>query len=184
MAVTEVVESVEKSDVTIVLVNRDNFRDVADELTATLVSNGYEGMYFTVDRTFEEIRECISYRDADTEKLLFLDLVGKQRGLEVDDDRVTLIESPTAFNDIMISFDKFLERLEREKTFVLLDSFTAYMLHGQLKEIGNFVKRLTDHARENGTKFVVLALKQQINEDILERFMTFCDEKCDMAEET
>ncbi|MDY6770885.1 MAG: hypothetical protein SV186_02910 [Candidatus Nanohaloarchaea archaeon] len=183
MPASEVVDAVTDNDVLFVLVNYNNFRDVADQITCRLLEEDYACIFLTADRTFDEVREELEYRGADTSDVYVIDLTAARKGIESADEKTTLISSPTAYNDINLAFSDMYDRIKSEKLFVMLDSFTAWLLYGELKETGNFVKRLTDKAQEHGAKFVVMAMHNQLDDDAVDRFMTFCDEKFDFSDE-
>lgn len=183
MPVSDVVEAVGSEDVVLVLVNANNFRDVADELTADLVQDGTECILFTTDRAFEEIRDDLSYHDIDPDEFYILDLIAEKKGIDGDDEWMERISSPTAFNDISIAFTDLYDRMEGDDRVVILDSLTAWLLYGNLKEVGNFVKKMTDKAKDNDARFVILAMETLIDDDTVDRLMTFCDEKIDLSDE-
>ncbi len=183
MPVSDVVEAVEADDVVLVLVNHNNFRDVADELAADLIGNGEECIVFTADRAFEEVRDDLSYRDIEPEEYYILDLIAEKKGIEGEDEYMERISSPTAFNDISIAFTDLYDRMEGDERVVILDSLTAWLLYGSLKEVGNFVKKMTDKAKNNGARFVILAMHTLVDADTIDRLMTFCDQKIDLSEE-
>jgi hypothetical protein len=183
MPVSDVVEAVEADDVVLVLVNHNNFRDVADELTADMVASGEECIVFTTDRAFEELRDDLGFRDLDPEEYYILDLIAEKKGIEGEDEWMERISSPTAFNDISIAFTDLYDRMEGDDRVVILDSLTAWLLYGDLKEIGNFVKKMTDKAKDNGARFVILAMETLVDDDTIDRLMTFCDQKIDLSDE-
>lgn len=183
MPVSDVVEAVEADDVVLVLVNHNNFRDVADELAADMVKDGEECIVFTTDRAFDELREDLAYRDIDPEEYYILDLIADKKGIDGGDDRMERISSPTAFNDISIAFTDLYDRMEGKDRVVVLDSLTAWLLYGNLKEVGNFVKKMTDKAKDNNARFVILAMETLIDDDTIDRLMTFCDQKIDLSDE-
>ena len=182
MDVDEVVSSLDDGEVFLVLVDYDNFRKVSNMLTAELLEKGLEGIFFTTDRTFEDVREELDFEGADATSLRFIDVVSKKRGITDADGKVDLVDSPTAFNDINLAFSRFFDDAG-PGSFVVLDSFTSYLLYGNLKPIGNFVKKMTDKSRDRESKFFLLAMKTQIDDETIERLMTFCDRKFDLAGE-
>lgn len=173
-------DSVADGETALVLVNSDNFREVADQLTADLLDAGQVGVFFTADRQFDEILEDLEYRGADCSDLQFLDIVSKSRGIQAEDDCVRMINSPTAFNDILLELNDLLDSMG-DGDFVVLDSFTAYVLYGDVGDVGNFVKRISDELKDRDMTFYVFAMHQQIDEGVVEKCMTFCDEKIDLS---
>jgi len=182
MPVSDVVEAVEAEDVVLVLVNHNNFRDVADELAVEMVADGEECIVLTADRAFDEVRDDLAYHDIDPEQYYILDLIAEKKGVSGDDAYMERISSPTAFNDISIAFTDLYDRMEEDRV-VILDSLTAWLLYGNLKEIGNFVKTMTDKAKDNGARFVILAMATLVDADTVDRLMTFCDTKIDLSGE-
>lgn len=182
MGVEEVFESLDGSQVSLVLTSDTNFRDAADSITSFFLERGFEGIFYTADRTYKEVRDELDYKGAETDDLLFIDAVCMSRGLEVDDSFVEAITSPTAFNDIKLAFNDLLSDLGEDR-FVILDSFTSYLLYGDLKDVGNFVKAISDKLRDNDTSFIIMAVENQISDEVEERLMSFCDEKVDLTDE-
>jgi archaellum biogenesis ATPase FlaH len=173
-------DSVAGGQTALVLVNSDNFREAADQLTADLLDRGQAGIFFTADRQFDEVLADLEYRGADCSELQFLDIVSKSRGIQVEDECVRMVTSPTAFNDILLELNEQLDAME-EGDFVVLDSFTSYLLYGDVVDIGNFVKRISDELKDRDTTLYVFAMEQQIDDEIVEKCMTFCDEKIDLS---
>ena len=170
-----------EGDTFLVLVDYENFRKVANEITRSLVEKGSEGIYFTTDRTYETLSEEFSFEGIDLDKLYFIDVVSKIREVDPDDDNVEFIDSPNAFNDISITFTKFFERMDGEG-FVVLDSFTSYLLYGNLKDVGNFVNKMVGKTRRNDSEFYIIAMATQVEEEVLEKLGSICDETLDFVE--
>lgn len=159
-----------------------NFRAVADGLVRELLDRHDHGIVVTADRTFEELEDEFAYQGLDTDRLRYIDLVSDTRGLSPEDDRVTTISSPTAYNDITIALSDRLEEVG-DDAFLVVDSFTAWLLYGSLKRTGNFVKKLTDRAGEHDVPAYILVLREQVDEDVIERFMTFCETEIDLTQD-
>ncbi len=164
-------------DVFLVLVDYRDFREVADGMTKKLVDNGLEGIFFSTDRDFKTLEADLEYRDIEMDNLYFIDVVSKMRNLDKDLDNVEMIDSPTAFNDINLAFSKFLDRGNVD--FVLLDSFTSYLLYGDLKSIGNFVNSMANKVKKEGSKFLILAMEPQLEENVVEKLESICDRSFD-----
>ncbi|MDY6778573.1 MAG: hypothetical protein SVU32_07950 [Candidatus Nanohaloarchaea archaeon] len=183
MSAEEVVDAVTGSNVVLVLTNRENFRDLANGVAGGLLEEGFRGIFFTADRTYREVQEDMEYSGFDTEDLWFIDIVGSNRGISEAPEDVELTNSPTAYNSINIALTDLFDEIEGEERFVLLDSFTSFLLYGDLKTVGNFVKRATDKARENDAAFIIMAIGDQIDEETVEKLMSFCDTKIDCSDE-
>ncbi len=181
MDVEGLVTAAEEDMVALVLVNSTNFREVADTLTADLLAEGFEGIFFTADRTSSQVRDELEFREADASGLSLLDVVSKKRGLREFDPSVEAIGSPNAFNDINIAFEDLSEGLDGEKKFLLLDSFTSYVLYSNRADVGRFVARLADKCREKEMAFFVLAVEEQLEEEVREDIEKFVDEVVDLS---
>lgn len=158
-----------------------NFRRVADELVARLLDRHETGIVLTADRSFEELEDEYAYQGVDTDRLRYIDLVSDKRGLHPDDDRVRVIASPTAYNDISIALTDALDAAG-EDAFLVVDSFTAWLLYGSVKRTGNFVKKLTDKAADGGGPSFIMVLEEQIDDEVIDRFMTFCGSRLDLTD--
>jgi len=158
-----------------------NFRQVADELVGRLLDRHEHGIVLTADRSFEELEDEYAYLGLETDRLRYIDLVSDKRGLDPGDERVQVMTSPTAYNDISIALTDALDAVG-DDAFLVIDSFTAWLLYGSVKQTGNFVKKLTDKAVESGAPSFIMVLSEQIDEEVIERFMTFCGSDLDMTD--
>lgn len=181
MDLKQVSNSSDQGEVFLVLVDYNNFRDISNQLTSQLLEKFDEGIFFTTDRSYTEVLDELEYMGTDLESLYFIDVISKKRGITKENEKVELVDAPTAFNDINLAFSKFYQQDEKEK-FVLMDSFTSYLLYGNLKPLGNFVKKMTDKAKKYGSKFYIMAMKTQIDDEIIGKLMSFCDKKYDFSE--
>lgn len=183
-AIESVSDDLDQADVALILTDQSSFRRVADGIVKYFTSNGFYGIIFTADRTFQDLEEELDYHDVETDKLMYLDLVAKTRGITTDRDDVELINSPTAFNDVSIGLRELITQVDEqsEDRFILMDSFTAYLLYGNLKDTGNFIKRTTDRARDHDYTYIMTAVRAQLDDETIEKLMTFCDTKIDLTE--
>ncbi len=164
-------------DVFLVLVDYNDFRDVADCMTKKLQDNGLEGIFFNADRDFSTLKNELDYRDIDTRRLCFIDVVSKMRNTDEELERTKFIDSPTAYNDINLAFSNFYQKEDID--FVLLDSFTSYLLYGDLRPIGNFVNKMAEKAKKFGAKFIIIAMEPQLEEKVVEKLESICDNSFD-----
>ncbi len=164
-------------DVFLVLVDYNDFRDVADCITKKLLDNGLEGIFFNADRDFPTLKKDLEYREVDVDRLFFIDVVSKMRQMDEELVRTEFIDSPTAYNDINLAFSNFYQKEDID--FVLLDSFTSYLLYGNLKSIGNFVNKMAEKAKKFGAKFIIIAMEPQLEEEVVEKLESICDNSFD-----
>lgn len=181
--IDEVRDDLLGSDVTLVLTDQSTFRSAADSIIELFTGEGYHGIVLTTDRSFDELEEELDYHGIDTDKLSYLDIVSKTRGITTSRDDVEQINSPTAFNDVSIGLKDLIDQVNdtSDDRFILLDSFTAWLLYGNLKDTGNFVKRTTDRARDEGYTYIMTAVVEQLEDETVEKLMTFCDTKIDLT---
>lgn len=181
--VKAITDTLEDTETTLILTDQSSFRTVANSVVEYYTTNDYSGIIFTTDRSFEDIEDELTYHNIEIDDLSFLDLVSKTRGITTSRDDVELITSPTAFNDVSIGLRELINQMndESKDRFILLDSLTAYLLYGNLKDIGNFIKRTTDRARDEDYTYIMTAVKTQLDEEVVKKLMTFCDTKIDLT---
>ncbi len=171
----------EQGKVFLVLVDYNNFRKIANRVTQKMLETEKEGIYFTADRGYKEVLEDLEYIGADAEDLYFIDVVSKRRNCGEKSEKVELIQNPTAFNDINLAFSKFYEISDSDE-FVIIDSFTCYLLYGSLKPIGNFIKEMSEKASKRNATFIILAMKTQLDEEVISKLESIADKTVDYSE--
>ncbi|MDY6776813.1 MAG: hypothetical protein SVQ76_01775 [Candidatus Nanohaloarchaea archaeon] len=181
MAYEGLADRIEGRDTVLLLCDESNFREVADRTTKQLLDEGRDGVFLTVDRSFREVEDDLEYLGADTEDLLYLDTVSSSRGITTGREDVVLVNSPTSYNDINLAVSDLMKELS-EEGFVLLDSFTSYLVYDDLGSVGDFVHRIFDKVSDSGRMFLMTAVKSQMEDEALERCREICGRSIDLTE--
>jgi len=121
-----------------------------------LINNGFQGIYISFQRPFNNIFSLFETEGIDINKLKFIDAATLLSGEEKNDDKVCTYVSPNLdIDELVKSIYSSLARVEGEKKFIFIDSLTTLALYKPLSETMRF------------SEFLVRTIRKENNENIM-----------------
>jgi len=104
-----------------------------------LLDNGFEGMYISFQRPFNNMRSIFEYHGIDISKLFFIDAASVLSGEEQEiDERCIHISEEVNIDELVRAIYTSLPKLRSKKNFIFIDSLTTVALYKPLSEIMRF----------------------------------------------
>lgn len=100
-----------------------------------LQAMGYEGVYVALSKNYQELSRIFGYAGVDLSKLFIIDGISNVYGSDkVDLPNVTYVDSPAALKAVEDNIKRFLDGMQGQKKFILLDSVTVLLLYTSFEQ--------------------------------------------------
>lgn len=124
----------------IVQIPMDRTAAVNQALMRLLQTKGYQGVYVTFEKNYDDVVKEFSSNGVDLNALYFIDGISNLYGMgQAKNDHVDYVKGPLALSDLSDKIKNSLASLKSEKTFIYLDSLTSLMLYNPVVRLIEFL---------------------------------------------
>lgn len=152
------------------------------EAIKTLQSLGYNGVYVTLSKDYQDISRVFQYSGIDINNLFFIDGIARMYGVgEMDLPNVAYVEGPLSLDDILKEIGKAITDIAGDKKFVFLDSMTAILLYNSMDRTLKFAKALVGLLNKTKEVGIVIGIIEVVsmgaaNEKLIQELSKLSDE--------
>ncbi|UCE92000.1 MAG: hypothetical protein JSV90_02345 [Methanobacteriota archaeon] len=135
-------------------------------------------IYVTSTISFESIKRVMEALDIDTSRVYFVDcishlMMGASSG-EMD-EQVTLVESPTMLENVMLKTEYLIRLSEAEEKLVVIDSINSLAIHNNNWILSEFLHILVSGLRARNVLTVILSVEEHSTPEIANMVNLVCD---------
>ena len=135
-------------------------------------------IYVTSTISFESIKRVMEALDIDTSRVYFVDcishlMMGASSG-EMD-EHVTLVESPTMLENVMLKAEYLIRLSEAEEKLVVIDSINSLAIHNNNWILSEFLHILVSGLRARNVYTVILSVDEHSTPEITNMVNLVCD---------
>ncbi len=121
----------------------------------------------------------------DTSRVFFVDTISHLMANAGEmSDRFLYIESPTMLENVMLKIEYLLRKYEDKKAIVVLDSVNSMAIHNDLKILSEFLHIFVTSLRSWEAYMVILSMKEQNTQEIINMLNLICDDALDAGGES
>lgn len=171
----ELISELSDSFSTILILPRESNERVHLELLKIMNESGARGIYVTVNKASGEIIGELKKKGIKFDNVFFVDAVSQMAGYEEEGENVSYIESPSDILEISVETDRAIEKLEKSKGFVIIDSIPTLLVYNKPVVVEKFFHALSEKIRMRGLKGFFFA-SDSTNQEALDIIAQFCDE--------
>ena len=147
-----------------------------------LVAQKVPGVYVTLNRPYESIRELLMKNSIDERLIIFIDAVTKTAGGELQKtDQCLFIGSPENLTDISLAMDQAVRAIPGNEKFVFFDSLSTLLLYNDKETVARFIHFLSGKMRVWKVRGIIISLQNEKDEPLIDELTQFCDVKIDLG---
>lgn len=122
-----------------------------------LIDNGFEGLYISFQRPFNNVCSLFEQQNIDTTKLLFVDAAAVLSGEKQNNDyRCIQVGDEINIDELVRAIYTSLPKLKSKNGFIFIDSLTTIALYKPLSETMRFSEFLVGLVKKNEHRNVSL----------------------------
>ncbi len=161
----------------LLLVEPTNYSKINYELLRLLISHTKgKGMYITLNRSYEFMKETLAKEKIDTEKIYFIDAISKGTGDKtIIKENVQYIESPRNLTELSVAIDELYQKLDEKPKFLVFDSISTLLIYNDIASVERFTHMIIGKLREWKIKGVLLMVKSEEHKGVVNSLSQFCD---------
>jgi hypothetical protein len=141
-----------------------------------LLNKKMGGIYITVNKTSDIIKENMNRMGINTDGIFFIDCakgaISKKRG---HPEGSLFVSSPENLTDIGLILTENVKSRNVANTFLLLDSVSTLLLFNSVKSVVKFSHFLVNMMREHKLNGVILAMEKETDEFLRRNLYVFSD---------
>ncbi len=166
-----------KEYVALATIDAKNYQKINLEIIKHLVENkNIPGVYVTLNKPFKTMQSILKKEKIDTDMIIFIDAVTKTSGGKTEKtDNCLFIGSPDNLSDISIAMDQAVRSLPSKEKFVFFDSLSTLLIYNSLATVAKFIHFLAGKMRVWKVKGVIVSLRKEKDQELIDELMQFCD---------
>ena len=170
-----------KDYVALAVVDSKKYQKTNISIIKSLVKNNTPGVYVTLNRPYENVKEMLSKEDIDLKKIIFIDAVTKTAGGKVEKKKNCLfIGGPKNLSDISIAMDQAIMAIPTKEKFLFFDSLSTLLLYNGIYVVAKFVHFLSGKMRIWKVKGIIISLRREKDKELIDHLESMCDLTLDL----
>lgn len=165
-----------KDYVALAVVDSKKYQDTNINIIQSLVKEGIPGVYVTLNKPYENVKELFAKERIDTRNIIFIDAVTKTAGGKVEKRNDCLyIGGPKNLSDLSIAMDQAIMAIPGKDKFLFFDSLSTLLLYNDVRIVAKFVHFISSKMRVWKVKGIIISLRRTRDRELIEELQPFCD---------
>lgn len=165
----------------LVIVDAKNYQGaIIDVLKSILAEHNMSGVYVTLNKPYEIVQRTLANNNIDPRVIIFIDATSRsQESKKVDN--CLYIGNPEKLSDMSVAMDQAVKALPTEQKFLIFDSLNTLTIFNKPATVARFIHFLTGKIREWKIKGVIVTLKKETEQALLDELTQFSDAQIDVG---
>ncbi|MBN2127245.1 MAG: hypothetical protein JW703_02520 [Candidatus Diapherotrites archaeon] len=148
------------------------------DLLKESMEKGFTGIYITINKPFEDLKEMFERQKIDLTQVLFIDAITKSNNPSIPETNNCLfVDSPSNLTRLGIILSQSAQAIKNKKIsgkkIIILDSLNTFLVYNNEKSVTKFTHFLTVKMKEWGFNGVLLSDEE--NQKTTNQITMFCD---------
>lgn len=173
----ELEESLESDEVILVIAPNEDVESVNTNILKHFsMEDDFSSVYVTLTKPYKTVENVLQEADVDTSRIFFIDCITKtQAGTATAAENVVFLE-PQALTNISIALSNAVESLpESDNNVLIFDTLSTLMMYNDQETVSKFAHQLSSKIRGWGIKSVMLTLREEQDDELIENVKGFAD---------
>ena len=167
--------------VALAVVDADKYQQTNSKIIAELTKQNIPGVYVTLNRPYDNIKEILKKQKINLDKIIFIDGVTKTAGGEITKrDDCLFIGGPKSLSDISIAMDQAIMGIPKKDKFLFFDSLSTLLVFNDSSIVLKFVHFLAGKMRIWKVRGIIISLRRTKDKDLIELLKENCDVVLDL----
>ena len=164
-----------------VMVDAKNYQSTTIDVIKSLLSeDNISGVYITLNKPYEIMQRTLANNNIDSRVIIFIDATSRsQESKKVEN--CLYIGSPEKLSDMSVAIDQAVKALPTEQKFLIFDSLNTLIIFNKPATVARFVHFLTGKIREWKIKGIIITLKKETDQTLLDELTQFSDAQIDVG---
>lgn len=169
--------------IALLVVDAKHYQKANIELTRYFVEQeNIPGIYVTLNKPFEILQRTFEQEGIDTRLILFIDCIAKpSTGTITKIGNCLYITSPERLSDMSVAIEQAVGALPQENKFVFFDSLSTLLIYNNMGTVARFSHFLVSKIRAWKVKGVLILLRKDRDETLVNEITQFCDVRLDIG---
>ena len=171
-----------KDYIVLVTVDAKNYQKSNMEILKLLVNEQKTpGVYVTLNKPFDIMQRLLKQNRIDSRLIIFIDAITHVPENKKRVKNCLFIGSPEKLSDISVAMDQAVNALPTKEKFIFFDSINTLQVFNKPGTVARFVYFLASKIREWKIKGVIISIKKDSDESLINELVQFCDVRIDLG---
>jgi archaellum biogenesis ATPase FlaH len=172
-------EEIKNSNIMLLVVPKEKYHEELIEIIRVIAENVKKTCYVCINEPYNFVVNNLKKNNIALEKFFFIDTLTMKVQEPPEVDNCIFVSAPNALTEISLAFSKVLNEVKCDST--LFDTISALMIYENPHSIVQFVHNILTKIRVSNGKAVFIALKEDINSELVKDLYMFVDKVVDLA---
>jgi archaellum biogenesis ATPase FlaH len=167
---------IKNSEIVLFIIPAKKYLDKNIELFKHYVNKlKYECVYITVNKPYTTLMNVFQENKINSDSVFIIDgITPLSSGIKKVGNAVFL-GSPRALTHISIAAGAVMEKLDKNKSFLFLDSLSTLCLYNNTLNVTRFLHFLINQMHKFGTLGIILSVESEMDKGMIAELSQFCD---------
>lgn len=173
------------NSITLLILNiKQYFESILEVMTVLCNEQKQAGIYVTVNKPYATLKEHFRDRGLDASRLFFVDAITQTVVQpKLTNHNVIFLPNPQSLTEISLALSEAASMLKAARKFLFLDSLSTLLIYNETESVAKFAHFLTVKMRSLNIQGVLVALRQQLDEELIYELTQYCDKVIDLSSE-
>jgi len=154
----------------------ENYFNAIMESLKLVLDRESKGIYVTISSPSEYLTAEMQKRSIKTDDVLFIDCVSSMAGeYFAQSENSVFVESPSALEEIGMHITSLLNKIESDKKFLIMDSFSTLLIYNSKNSVKEFAMFLINKLRLEGVSGILVVIEREVPDDLEQILIAMCD---------
>ncbi|MFH0867865.1 MAG: hypothetical protein V1831_01000 [Candidatus Woesearchaeota archaeon] len=171
-----------KDYIVLVTVSAKDYQKSNLELLKLLINEQKTpGVYVTLNKPFDVMQRLLKQNRIDERLIIFIDGITHVPENQKKIKNCLFIGSPEKLSDISVAMDQAVKALPTKEKFIFFDSINTLSVFNKPGTVARFVYFLAGKIREWRIKGVIISIRKDSDESLINELTQFCDARIDIG---
>lgn len=171
--------AIKDNEIILVLVPNERYSEKINDIAGIAASFGEKVCYVSTNKPYTTLMKNFEKDKTDTSKFCFIDCVTKSAAGSAAGGKVVCVSSPKALTEMNIAMKKLLEA--NKPGITVFDSLSTLLIYEESSVVTRFVHSIISVFRSLGSKGVLIALKDEVKNELVKDLSMFVDKVVEMG---
>lgn len=164
---------IKNNGVLLVIVPKEDYHNKLNELVGAIGNEHNKTCYVCVNQPYNFVKENIVAKNSSPDKFYFIDTLTKSVQEPKAAEDCIFVSAPNALTEISVALSKSLTEVKCDG--ILFDTISALLVYENPHSIIQFIHNVLTKIRIANAKAVFVALKEDVNNDLVKDLYMFVD---------
>ncbi len=174
------INKLKPGDIAIVDIDYKSYNNLILELLKNCNEQKKQAVVLSATKGYGDFTDFLSENKLNKENVCYIDTITRLSGVILKNEpKVMYVGQPSDLTDVSINVAACLDL--NKNSIIIIDSLSTFSLYNSANDLIKFIHLLSQKTKKSGAVALLIAVKEDIDQDLIQRLKNYCDAEIDLA---